>query len=105
MTESNTLAHIEKIHSTQSGIEDKIYTDENNIRYIGLENGRVKKLDPIEGEITGDHKSSKVEKIGIHTRKKVIDNITQVEINKTDIASLEAKKSDKAFVIAMSMVL
>ena len=101
----NRLSHIEKLHSEGKAIKDKIYIDEDSIRYVGLKNGRVKKLDPVTGEITGDIKSSEVDKIGIHIRKNIITDLTQVTTNKNNISGLESRKANKGYAIAMSIIL
>lgn len=95
---------IRSIVSSKSAIEGRFYRDKDKVRYLGLEDGTLKVIYPIKGEITGDLELSEVSKIGTFLRPSVISSLTQVETNRINIATLNRVKASKGFAIAMGVI-
>ena len=104
MESSLTESEVQFIISRRSAVKDRIYTDKNGFKYLGLADGRLERVPKIKGEVSGDLQVSKVNNIGNFVHDSIVSNLTQVGINKTDIVVLKRDKADKSFALAMSII-
>jgi hypothetical protein len=68
---SYTQKDIEKLNATRKGIFNKIYSDSNGIKYIGLKSGKIQKLNSSENTTF-----SATTELPVHTAQEAIELIT-----------------------------
>ena len=100
--ESNlALIEIQRISTRKLAVEDRLYKDEDGLRYIGLADGRLQVIPTIKGDVVGDLEASVVSTVGGKTSKEISDAVDQTDTNTSDIAT----KIDRCESIALTIAL
>jgi hypothetical protein len=96
-----TTAQVKQIHSQRTAVKDRFYKDEEGVRYLGLEDGRLEEIHTIKGDVTGDLEEATVDTVGGKTSIEISNTVDQVIINTGDIAT----KIDRCQSIALTIAL
>jgi len=99
MATANTRRDITKLHYDKGAVEDQVYTDEFNVKYVGEADGTIRQIVTLQGDISSTELSTKVDQVAQSTAAQV-----QTAVNLSHRSGSEVLKGDVTGTVEKNVV-